>query len=415
MIQKKYFNNKAICSSAQVISAAVYYLVVVKMLMKVVGLEYVGLNSVLISLTAVSRIVDLGLTQILTVLVSESRASNNKIKIITNLYVNAVFVSPVIFGFITYLMLPFVYDYLSIDVQLKFFEIYFLIYIAIAATAAVCTVFSAVMDGLGEFLVRNNTQTVLNIACMPIAYFFIECYKFEGYLFLTLFYNLILVFLFIAQLRKKIGYFYERKFSIRFIRKNGMFKEGLVSSVMTILYESSIKFIYAKALGLVFVAIYELAFQVVSRARNIFGVGLSYLVSDFANINKKHNDELADKYFSARRGVRRNALLLFAFLILILPITSWVFMGDLNLKYMIIYLLLAIGWCTNAAFTVEYFLLQAKKNTYELMLSHMQITLGTVFALALVSSFYKEEYALLFTQMLILMHASYRLQKHVVF
>jgi O-antigen/teichoic acid export membrane protein len=271
-IQSKKISKNIFSSVAQVIVVGLVYLFLYKFLLKVVGVEHLGVWSIILATTSVANLANFGITSGLVKFIADynSRNLHDKIPklIFTSFLLIAVFfiVLISIFFLFSKLFLPYFIEpkYLSIATEILPYSLICLFINSLGG------IFTSTLEGFQRNYVRNYIIVFSSIILLLASYYLVPIYKLKGVAIAQIIQAVILLIFSFISLKKIV----KQKIFNRWLWDKEIFRELLnfglkfqVISIFQMLNEPITKALISKFGGLAMLGYYEMAARLVNQIR----------------------------------------------------------------------------------------------------------------------------------------------------
>ncbi len=386
---KKRISINIISTVLQVLIVGFIYLLLYKFLLNSLGVEQLGVWSIVLAATSVANLANFGITSGLVKFIADYNAKNN-IKEIPHLIFTAFIV---IFAFFTTISILLFFAgklFLTYSVEAKFLPIalsilpYSLFCLLINSLSGV---FTSTLEGFQKNYLRNYVLIFSSIILLVVSYYLVPIYKLKGIAFAQIIQAFIML----------IGSFLLLKKDIRNNIFNGWnwdktcFKE-LVSfglkfqliSISQMAYEPITKGLISKFGGLVFLGYYEMAARLVNQVRALIVNANQVMVPVVAHTKTTDSEKLKELYKSSMTIVYFINIFLISGLLLFTPIISIIWIGSLQPIFLYTMIVLCLSMLVNIMVGPAYFGSIGEGKLNDVLISHiilgvLNLLLGLIF------------------------------------
>jgi O-antigen/teichoic acid export membrane protein len=389
-MRKQLIFTNAIMSSIQIALVSIVVFLLYKFLLNVIGIEQLGIWSLILSsTTVVAQAASFGMTGSVVKFVAKYIARGEE-KIASLVIQTAVISFGIITGCLLLISYPLVKWILSFIVPAKsikiafsilpfaFFSLWFM---------TITSVFNSVLDGLQKVYLRNILMISYSLFYAFLCFLFSPKYGLIGLAYAQVISNF--VFLVLSLILVKICFpifpFLPYKWD-----KN-LFKEiinyGLnfqIISITAMFYDPITKALISKFGGLSMVGYYEMANKMVQHIRALIISANQSLVPVIANLYEKRAEKVNTVYLTNYRLLFFISLPLFTLIIIILPLISVLWIGRYEKIFITLGTLITLGWFLNILDAPSYFANLGTGNLRWNVIGHiitgiLNIVLGIIF------------------------------------
>lgn len=118
-------------------------------------------------------------------------------------------------------------------------------------------------------------------------------------------------------------------------------------SIISFLYEPTVKFLLSALGGLATLGFYEMALRIVMQVRQLIALPIQPLTPGFAHLQECEPEEVGPLYRKAMAMTVATGLPLLAGVAAASPLISWLWIGQVELIFVALTALLALGWFAN--------------------------------------------------------------------
>jgi O-antigen/teichoic acid export membrane protein len=347
-------------SVMQIIVISVVLFILYKFLLKTIGVEQLGIWSLVLATTSVTQIANFGLSGSVVKFVAKYVAHKDH-ESVSNVIQTAALSVAVSIGIILLAIYPLIKWILAIVISpesLSFaFEILPFSLLALWILM-IANIFNAGLDGSQRIYLRNILLMVGTLFYFFLALMLTSTYGLVGLAYAQVAQNT-LIFLCSWILLKRyikplpiIPYRWDKNIFKEIIGYGVNFQ---AISVTTMFYDPITKALLSKFGGLSFVGYYEMASKMVQQFRALIVSANQVLVPAIATIQERIPEKVRDVYLTSYQLLFYLALPLFSFIIVCTPVISELWIGHYQRVFVIFGILLAIGWFLNTLSGPAYF------------------------------------------------------------
>lgn len=384
MNQKQVVRN-AIAAVMQVIISSFILFVLYRYLLRSIGVEKLGIWSLVLASASVTRAADLGISGSIVKFVAKYTAyedAQSVSKIIqTTLITIGIFIGIIVF--LVYLLAPiglkFVLDSSAIPDALSILP-----YAALSLwLAMIFKVYVGVLDGLQRIDLRAGIMILGAVLQLGLSVFFVPQLELIGLAIAQVIQYVILIIISLFVLRRLI-----HLPVIPYQWNRPLFKEMLsygfnfqLIGIMAMLYDPLTKGMLSNYGGLEMLGYYEVASRFVAQVRTLIASANQVLVGTIASLNERMPDKIGSLYHTSVKVVIFLTIPAYVALIMISPILSTVLLGSFELVFIVMLVLLSIAWSINTlcgpAYVVYLGIGKLRWNTIvHILMAILNISLG---------------------------------------
>lgn len=332
----KKLTINAVSAVVQVVFTALLYFFLYKYLLTTIGVEQLGIWSLILSFSSIANLANLGLTSGLVKFVAEYLTENDRTKL-GKLIFTSVLSMIVLFGVLSVIILSCAQFFLQYIIDENFLSIALKILpysLGSLCINAIGGVFTSVLEGHQKNYIRNFIYIISGIIMFVGTIFLTPIYNLEGVAIAQLIQS---AFIFIAALVFTVKINPDNKirnwkWSSKSFKE--LFNYGYkfqIVSISQLLYEPATKLLLSKYGGLVLLGHYEMATKAVNQFRALLTNANQVVVPIVAEKSKVEGlSFLQDFYIRMNRILILFNLPLSTLLIVSTPFISLVWIGDLN-------------------------------------------------------------------------------------
>lgn len=339
MPSSKKITINAFSAVVQVVFTALLYFFLYKYLLATVGVQQLGIWSLILSFSSIANLANLGMTSGLVKFVAEYIVENDNSKLGKLIFTSVLSMS-VLFVCLSLIILLGAEFFLQYVIDKQFLNIALEILpysLASLCINAIGGVFTSVLEGYQKNYIRNFIYIVSGIIMFGGTVLFTSSYHLKGVAIAQLVQS---IFIFFAALiftlkissNNKIRYWKWDKESFRELFNYG-YKFQLVS-ISQLLYEPATKLLLSKYGGLILLGHYEMATKAVNQFRALLTNANQVVIPVIAEKAKTEDSAfLRSFYIKMNRILLLFNLPLSTFLILATPIISLLWLGSFNFDF----------------------------------------------------------------------------------
>lgn len=344
----------------QILIVTIVYFILYKYLIDKVGIEQLGIWSLILASTSVLNISNLGFSSSVIKYVAKYYSLNDKNKIVSIIHTSLLTVATVgavilliVLPFANYLMIFIVpRDYLQLCVSLLPFSLLSL-WINIQTG-----IFSAALDGLQKIYLKNYIIILGVFIYISFVFVLVPDYKLFGVVYAQIIQSVITFLLSIVLFKKEFSIY--PVVAIRW--KRDIFKEMINYSmkfqgisIAQILYDLITKSLLTKFGGFAITGYYEMAMRLTLRIRSLVLATNQVLVPTYATLIEDSRDKVLNLYKTSLNYILFLTIPVFLFLMAFSPIISVLWIGKYEVTFVTFQTLLTIGWGINIYTAASYF------------------------------------------------------------
>ncbi len=358
-------NNKRVTRNAifgiiQLISSVFILFFLYGFLLKEVGAEKLGLWSLILAGVSVSRLSELGFSGSVLRFVAK-HLSNDKERNASNIIQTAFLSVGFLLALLAIIVYPALSNLLSWVVPQNMFVLADTILpwsIASLWVAMLSGIFQSALDGCQRMDIRNILLVICNVVYFLCAIFLVPEYGLKGIAIAQFLQSVLLLVLSWTMLKRQLIVLPLVPYQWSKHSFSEMFSYAMnfqVISISGLLFEPVTKFLLSHYAGLASTAYYEMANQVIIKARAILVSGFQAILPEIASIKDSDKEDLKKIYQKSYRISLFIALPYFLSICLALPLISILWIGYLEFNFVVFGEILAIGWLLNTMSLPAYF------------------------------------------------------------
>jgi len=392
-MQKRQVLINAIMSVVRTIIIGVVFFILYRFLLHTIGVEQLGIWSLVLATTSVTQIANFGLGGSVVKFVAKYVAKKENKKVSGIIQTAAISVGAFI-GLILLICYPIAKLVLRLVIPNESFPLGLSIlpYAFLALWIMVVTsIFHAGLDGYQRIDLRSTLLMGGAILHLLLCFILAPTYGLMGVAYARVIQNITILFSSWFLLKR-----YLPQLPIFPFKWNkGLFKEIIgygmnyqVISITSMFYDPLTKALLSKFGGLSMVGYFEMASKMIQQLRLLIVSANQVLFPAIANLKEKTPKKIQSVYLTSYQLVFYLALPLFSLIIVCTPLISELWIGHYESIFVTFGILLAIGWFLNTLGTPAYY---ANLGIGELrwnVMSYITITLLTAILGSLFGIFY---------------------------
>jgi len=361
ILQKRQTLKNAIMSIVQTIIIGVTLFILYKFLLTTIGIEQLGIWSLVLAITSVTKIAEFGLSASIVKFVAKyiARGKNENV---SNIIQTATFSVAIFVGILLLIGYPIVKGILRLVISYEFFPIALSIlpYAFLSLWfMAVTSIFQAGLDGCQRIDLRSFLLMGGAIIHLILCFIFAPRYGLIGVAYAIVISNIIILFSSWFLLRRCLPLL--PIFPYKW--KMNLFKEivsyGInfqIISVTAMCYDPITKALLSKFGGPSLVGYYEMASRMVLQFRALIVSANQVLVPVIADLKEKTPEKINLVYLTSYRLLFYLSVPLYSLIIVCIPIISQLWIGRYERTFIVFGILLTIGWCFNTLNAPSFFI-----------------------------------------------------------
>ncbi|SKB90119.1 lipopolysaccharide biosynthesis protein [Chryseobacterium balustinum] len=396
----KKLTINAVSAVVQVVFTALLYFFLYKYLLTTIGVEQLGIWSLILSFSSIANLANMGLTSGLVKFVAEYILEDDKSKLGKLIFTSILSMS-ILFIFLSLVILSGAQFFLGYVIDKKFLDIALVILpysLGSLCINAIGGVFTSVLEGHQKNYIRNFIYIISGIVMYVGAILLTPLYQLKGVAIAQLLQS---GFIFLAAMiftikinpNNKIRHW---KWSTQSFKElfNYGYKFQLVS-VCQMLYEPATKLLLGKYGGLAFLGHYEMANKVVSQFRALLTNANQVVVPVVAEKAKLEEASFMQAFYIKMNRV----LLLFNLplstsLIIAAPLISLLWLGNFNFDFIFSVLILSVATFFNVMCGPAYFSSMGQGRLNILVLVHIGMAFANI-VIGIILGFYAGGYGII--------------------
>lgn len=380
---KKRISINVISSVLQVGVVGIIYLIVYKILLNKIGIEQLGIWSLILASTSVANLANFGITSGIVKFVAEyfSKKETKKIEKIIFTSFSSLIIFFVLISLIIYPLSKYILRYV---IETKHYELALKIVpvsLISLVVSSISGVFTSVLEGIQKNYIKNFLVTMSTIVFLVGVVFLTDKYGLEGVAYSQLLQS---VFLFLVSYL--LVAFEFKSFLILFSNwSKEIFKQIMgfslkfqLISMLVLFFDPITKAFLGKFGGLTFLGYYEMANKLVYQVRALVVNANQVMIPVLIHSVHSEKDNVNNLYNTNLKLTFLISLLLMGSLVILTPLISFLWIGELKKEFIFCIPILIIGVFTNLISSPAYFASIADGDLKILLKTHVIMTLINV-------------------------------------
>ncbi len=356
----KRISINIISTILQVFIVGVVYLFLYSFLLKSLGIEKLGIWSIILATSSIANLANFGITSGLIKFIADYNAKEN-FKDIPKLIFTALLSIISIFGIITiliYFFSKFILGYIIEQEHLSLaIEIlpYSLLCLFINSVGGI---FTSTLEGFQKNYIKNFIFLFSTLLLLFSSYYLVPIYKLKGVAIAQVIQSIIILFgsLFFVLKTNTFSIFnkwnWDKKIFKELINYGTKFQ---VISIFQMLYEPITKGLISKFGGLALLGYYEMASRLVNQIRALIVNANQVMVPVVAHTNSTNKENLKELYNKSMSITFFVTTVLISIVLLFTPIISILWIGFLEPTFLFSMVLLSVSMFVNILIGPAYF------------------------------------------------------------
>jgi O-antigen/teichoic acid export membrane protein len=351
-MEKRKILINAVMSTLQVLVVGGSLFILYKVLLKTIGVEKLGIWSLVLATTSVTQVANFGLAGSTVRFVAKYMARNEQ-ENISNVIQTAALSIAGFMGTLLVIVYPLIKWILSLVIPSASYQL--AVEILPASVFAlwlmiIASVFSASLDGCQLIYIRNLIFMGGTIIFLILCFIFTPVYGLIGLAYAQIVQNFVIMLISWLSLKKFISILPLFPYKWR----KELFKEMIgyginfqIISVTIMLYEPITKALLSKFGNLAMVGYYEMANRMIQQFRALLISANQVLVPAFANLQERMPEKIKTVYLTSYQLLFYLSAPLYALIIISAPLISEIWIGHYENSFILFAILLSIGWFLN--------------------------------------------------------------------
>ena len=370
-------------STAQIVIVGGVLFILYRFLLKTIGVEQLGVWSLILAMTSVTQIANLGLSGSIVKYVAKYVARRDTASV-SRVIQTAAISAALFVGMVLLIGYPFIRWIISLVVPDKYISlaISILPYALLAFWIMIITsIFQSGLDGLHRIDLRCLLLMLGAIIQLLLSFILTPIYGLMGLAYSNIIKNLLILICSWVLLRR----YFPSLPLFPYKWDKSLFKEIIgygisfqVISITTMLYDPITKALLSKFGGLSMVGYFEMASKMIQQLRALLVSANQVLVPAIADLYEKIPEKIQSIYISSYRLLFFLALPLYSIIIILNPTISKIWIGHQENIFILFSALLSIGWFINTLNAPAYFAFLGIGNLRWNVIGHVSIGLLNV-------------------------------------
>ena len=359
-IMKRQLSKNIISNILQVLISTILMFVLYRYLSKKLGVEDLGVWAVVMAIASASRIADLGMTVSITKFVASSIAKKQLEEageIVETGVITFIIAVPVLL-LILYPVIIWGIEIIFIKNGLsKAMEILPFAILTFYLTM-ITSIMQSGLDGCQKMGIKASIIIIIQILYVLIALILVDSYGLNGLVWAQVVQGILLViinwyFLRLTFVKNSIVPIrWKKELFIKILKYGSNIQIG---SLMMIFFDPLTKGLLAKYGGLSAAGYFEIANQVVSKARSLIIVANQAIVPKISQMSETSEGKIADIYIINMRLLILSIMPIFGLMIMLSGVFSNIFLGIYEEQFILFFNISAIAWGINTMSGAAYF------------------------------------------------------------
>lgn len=376
-MKNKIFIN-AITSLVQVLIGTIVYFVLYKYLINTIGIDQLGIWSLILSSTSILNISNMGFSSSVIKYVAKYKALENPEKITKIIQTSLISVT-VISGLVLLILIPFANLILKFIVPINYLNIskailpYSLFSLWINIQSGI---FAATLDGFQRIEIKNIILISGALLYLILSFILVPVYGLFGVVYAQLLQVTIILITNLVLVKVVFPEFPIKKFHWDVVTFKEIYSYSIKFQGITItqmLYDPITKSLLTKYGGLSATGYYEMASRLVLKIRELIVSVFHVLVPVYATHIEKDNNQIKSTYILSFNYMIFLSTPLFVFLMLATPLISIILLDSFDYYFIIFTLILSAAWLINIFNVPAYFAYQGMGYLKWNLFSHLTI------------------------------------------
>lgn len=360
-MQKQRIFINAIMSLVQIVVVSGVLFVLYRFLLKTIGVEQLGIWSLVLATTSVTQVANFGLSGSVVKFVAKYVARGED-RNVSGVIQTAVISLGLIVGFVLLVGYPLIKWVLGLVMPLNSLELALRI-LPFALFSlwlmTITSVFQSGLDGFQRIYIRNLLMMGGSVVYALLCFMLAPKYGLIGLAYAQIINNsLILIVSWILIKRflivlPVIPYQWNRNL-FKEIISYGINIQAI--SITQMFYDPLTKVLLGKFGGLSMVGYYEMASRMIMQVRALIVSANQVLVPAIAEMKERDPNEIQKVYQDSYELLSYLSIPLFVALVAVTPVISQVWVGHYELPFVVFSTLLAFGWLINTLSSAAYFM-----------------------------------------------------------
>ncbi len=359
-MQKKQILLNAVMSIIQIVIIGITLFILYRFLLKKIGVEQLGIWSLVLSVASVTQIANFGLSGSVVKFTAKYIARGELNKVIIVIQTAAISIG-VFVGVLLLICYPIVHWLLEMVIpQASLHLAQSLLPFAFFALWAmiITSIFQAGLDGFQRIDIRTSLLMGGAVINLVLCFLLVPIYGLQGVAYSLVIQNILILFgswIMLKKLLPEIPIFPHKWSKPMFKEIVGYGINFQVISATTILYDPITKAMLTKFGGLALTGYFEMASKMVQQFRAIIVSANQVLVPAIANLKEKSPEKIMSVYSTSYRLMFYLSLPMYSLIVISTPFVSELWIGSYEMFFVNFSILLSIGWFFNTLTAPAYF------------------------------------------------------------
>lgn len=360
MLNKSKITFNALSAIIQVVIVGVIYLILYKFVLTQLGIELLGVWSLIIATTSVASLANFGISSSIVKFVSTYHTQKRKDLIDKLIFTSIIFIVTtysLISLLIYFLGTRFLYlileeDYIDIATTLLPFS---LLSLLINASSSV---FNSAIDGIQKNYIKSYILIISSTILLLASIILTPKVGILGLVYAQVFQSIIVLFMTIYAF-KRLAHF---SFEFRWSWDKNIFKEIFnygskiqAASILEMTFEPITKFFLSKFGGLTMVGFYEMATRLIIQLRSLVVSATQVIIPVIAESKERNPDNINYIYTKLFSLIYYLSIVLTTLIVASAPIISIIWIGQYEKIFVDIVIISSIAMFFNISSTPAYF------------------------------------------------------------
>lgn len=351
-MQQRYILINAIMSVFQIVAISIVLFFLYRFLLKTIGVEKLGIWSLVLATTSFTQIANLGLSGSVVKFVAKYLARGEDENISKIIQTAAISIAGSI-GLVLLAGYPLIKwvlgivissESLSFALEILPFSLFALWVLMIA------NIFNASLDGAQRIYVRNVILITGSIFYFLLAFILTPLHGLRGLAYAQIIQNITILICSWICLKRYLSFLPIIPYQWNRKAFNEITTYGInfqIISITQMVYDPMTKAFLSKFGGLPIVGYYEMANRLVLQVRSLIVASAQVLVPTIADLRERIPDRIQAVYLTSYRILFYLSLPLFTLLLISLPLISEVWIGHYEKIFIVFGILLTSAWLLN--------------------------------------------------------------------
>jgi O-antigen/teichoic acid export membrane protein len=376
IIDKRTVVKNVVTTIAQIIFNGLVYYWLYKFMILHLGVEQLGVMSLVLAITSVASISNLGLTSSIVQFAATYLAKGDVEKIDALIKTSAIFLCLFfsLFSIIVYAAVSFFIDsivqnaYKAIVLKILPYSLLSLLVLTLSG------VFTSLLEGVQKNFLKNYTYIISSIIFVAIVWWWLPSIGLIAVAIAQVLQSSCILLLSVFFCKKEIK-------SINLLSwkwNKSVFKEifsyGIkyqFISIASMLFEPITKFFIGKFSSLSLLGYYEMASRMVTQVRGLVVNANQVLIPVNVHVNENYKEQSSSLFYKVFNINFIVTIFIMSCLLSVAPIISLLWIGNLNINFLIMTTILVVAYSFNSFTAPVYFAKLAEANLHLLLKAHI--------------------------------------------